>query len=392
MLTDDDYMLDVSGALSSDHVNTATRVWVLEARAIENGSIRTRYAPPSHVIGSDGALFMQVDARDLNVEDPPLDPKEYFATLGSALTAAGVTVSDSAARIKVVRNLGVFQPNPNHSFGSNSIDSHSLWTWHSSDNARVTRTPVFADRAFTATASWTSGSLNYELDATLEPGWNFVQYTRSGNDWKLTAVPATGTEEFEGFRNTKTGASGEVEEIAGVAWFTEHEDQASATPTSIYEYSYPSGNARLFVHNWLGFTDRLPALVPFNEVYPGVLDDTNMSFDPPEAVGLIAAPYAYSTTAVQESDWWDDTGRALGRIGMGSSDGHYVMMVYADRDVTISFTGPVTDILGSPLAADHVDLQLRYGWNWVEVVDEGTGEVWLRTTTELPASWGLFAR
>lgn len=127
-------------------------------------------------------------------------------------------------------------------------------------------------------------------------------------------------------------------------------------------------------------------------MYPGVLDSTNVSFDPPEAVGLIAAPYGYSTDEVRSEGWHIDPSRAIARIGMGSTDGHNVMMVYADRDVTICFTGPVTDILGSPLVADHVDLQLSYGWNWVEIVDEGAGEVWLRVMTEAPEHWGLLAR
>lgn len=390
-LTDDDYMLDVKAVLDPDHVDAATRVWVVQVDSIENRVFRVGYAQPSHTVGSDGALNMQVDARDLNVDHPPLDPKVFFATYGggSSLTAADVTVSDSTARLKAVRRLAVFQDNPN---GTDAVQSHTLETWFRSNGYSYAGEPVFVERAVTATATWTVGSSNYELDATLEPGWNFVHYIRSGTDFKVTAVPATGAEEFLPWRDISYVASGQVEEIAGVSWFAEHEVQTSSTPTSIHQYFYPSGNARLFVYNWLGFGDGTPVLVPFDQVYPGVLDSTNVSFDPPEAVGLIAAPYGYSTDEVRIEDWHIDPSRAIARIGMGSSDGHNVMMVYADRDVTISFTGPVTDILGSPLVADHVDLRLSYGWNRVEIVDESAGEVWLRVMTESPEHWGLFAR
>ena len=391
VLTDDDYKLNVNAVLGANEYDAGTSIWVLEARSFNGNVLNRRYIEPSFSVGAGGLVDFQLDARDLNADDPPLDPREYLAWhIGRALAATEIEVDDSAARIKVASSIAVFQTNPNMEFGVNRMASHTLMAWIRTETLQTSMVPVFADRAVSANANWISNAQEYEMDVALQPGWNFLHYERgTETDWVLTARAATGSETFEHSPTRFTTASGQVEEISGVSWFAEHEYLNDPNPTSWHAYYFPGGSAQLYVHQWLGFGDNTSVMVPFDQIYPGALDSSNVSFDPPEAVGLIAAPFGYAVGEAGTPGWQNDPNRALGRIAIASGAGNYVMLVYADRDVTVSFTGPVSGILGSSLSADHADLELEYGWNRVEVVPDGVDVVQLRTTYEFSPDWGI---
>lgn len=390
-LTDYDYKLNVNAVLGASDYDAGTSIWVLEARSFNGTQLIRRYIEESFSVGSGGVIGFQLDARDLNTEDPPLDPRAYLAWhTGNAVAAGDIEVDNSAARIKVANSIGVFQTNPNMEFGVNRLASHTLLSWIRTDDLQTSMVPVFADQAVSAKASWTSNAREYAMDVALEPGWNFMYYG-SGveTDWVLTARAATGSESFEHSPTRFITASGQVEEISGVSWSAEHEYLNDPNPTSWHAYYTPGGSAQLYVNQWLGFGETTAVMVPFDQIYPGALDSSNVSFDPPEAVGLIAAPFGYAVGEAGMPGWHHDPSRALGRIAMASGAGNYVMLVYADRDVTVSFTGPVSGILGSSLSAGHADLELEFGWNRVEVVSVGVDVVQLRTTYEFSPVWGL---
>src|SRR5690606_17488410 len=110
-------------------------IWVLEARSFNGTQLIRRYIEESFSVGAGGVIDFQLDARDLNTEDPPLDPKAYLAWhTGNAVAAGDIEVDNSAARIKVANSIGVFQTNPNEEFGVNRLASRTLLSWIRTDD------------------------------------------------------------------------------------------------------------------------------------------------------------------------------------------------------------------------------------------------------------------
>ncbi|MFA5552817.1 MAG: hypothetical protein WDA03_14545, partial [Trueperaceae bacterium] len=79
VLTDDDYKLNVNAVLGANEYDAGTSIWVLEARSFNGNVLNRRYIEPSFSVGAGGLVDFQLDARDLNADDPPLDPREYLA-------------------------------------------------------------------------------------------------------------------------------------------------------------------------------------------------------------------------------------------------------------------------------------------------------------------------
>lgn len=304
-------------------------------------------------------------------------------------TSATVSANVSGAGLRMINSMNVFQADG--AGNSSTIASHNISFpvsyQYNSATVDSSGTAVFSNRDVVVTStSFTSGTISFSANASLEAGWNLVFWQRlSDTTFEMRARPVNGplTVRFDN-RNYSFG-TGSDPDVFGYSVLAAHQALAE-NPTVVHsgENTSPITNAN--VRSWVRFDVMDNDMVALGQTFPGVFNEAGVTVNPPEARGLVAAVYAFNQAAIAVDGWQTNLGSSLGQLAFENAGGNEAFYLYADRAATLTVNSVEG---GTTYSTPSGGVTLVAGWNRFELVPAGANAYTVTLVPTAPTTWSV---
>lgn len=380
------YQLRVSGTLNGGEFSEATELWytVVTSTTLTGSRISRPPDRNGFPIAASGDFDFNIDARDLNTHPGALTPVDlvnlYLPLYDPSIYAREFTLSDPSAEVHAVERIAVLQ----HGSVNGGLYSHEVQFTHNDGPYPMIGRLVFSDRPVTiqGTMTTTLTDLVRKLDVTLAAGWNIIYPSAQPVEPRTVLYNASPVTELDAPLLTSTlfdfGHSYEAERVLGYALFAAHEVFGDSVPTAMYYSSRSSGQSYLAVDGpaWVSHGSAPSLLVPIEDLDPTITPG-QLTTDDPDARFLGGVLVAYDQTGISSGQLGFYDAR-FADIGLTSEGGNPIVLIYADRSVTLFADITVPNDPSQWVRTDPGGLGLDYGWNVIELVPDAPGSM-LRT-------------
>lgn len=325
-------------------------------------------------IGSDGQVSWNVEAASINNRfGPAAYADRYFRAADGASPSLDISAPD--AELKMITDLTLAQYSP---LGEQRVSSYLVYIMHhyttDSDTNSTATHLVHSDSAVSISGDYQGFWNRVDVQVHLVPGWNLIYAeTRNIAGTIITAYRARVTQRTPRvelrFMSTELAYGDVADPVAMVALYAAHQITEGTLGVYPLLWSYPGvDNSEKYVTGptWLPTNDGQDLMAPLSDAF---------EFAQPGDIKSSVTDLRVALAAVRTFD--ESHGDILSVEPTGEldvvtvGDAHPVMFIYADRQAVVQIDGLVIDEAGTMVATSGAGLELKFGWNSLELIPAG---------------------